>query len=435
MSTKQNRKRQKVQKGSNSSDTEDPVITMAASADVNNKKGSKKGSKPPTSVPNSVPPGVKTVSNSKTSANSPLNSTMSPHAASFVFPMSSVPPNPFGVIQSPSSNPTQHSNQDLSLKLDNVLSKLSKLETIESQQTLILSRLTTIEADIATNRSQISETKSQIQDVTNSQTFVCGRVDDMLKTTDSHEKNLKKLQGELKVLTEDNKKLHKQNKQLQEDVTDVRCRSMRDNLVMLGISEHPFLLQDSTGGAPSVPLHQPSEPSGGSSMDTSSSATGSPATTPLITTGTGTAATAGSPSVSDPTTGSYAAAAAPEDCAEKVYVFCEKILKITNARSRIHINRAHRSPTNRIPGKTRPIICNFDTDSKQVIKQALKNVSLKSSNFAVFDQLPKDVQARRKELVPKMVQARADGHTAYLVRDKLYINNVLYCPDPDPSST
>lgn len=37
-------------------------------------------------------------------------------------------------------------------------------------------------------------------------------------------------------------------------MTDLRCRSMRDNLVMIGISEHPLLLQDPPAG---VTLTQP----------------------------------------------------------------------------------------------------------------------------------------------------------------------------------
>jgi chromosome segregation ATPase len=147
------------------------------------------------------------------------------------------------------------------MKIDTVLLKLSKLETIESQQALILSRLTTIETDIATNRSQISESKSQIQDIANGQTYLSDKYDDVLKKSDTHEENLKKIQGELKVLSDCNKNLQKQNKQLQEDVTDVRCRSMRDNLVMPGISEHPHLLQDSIRGAPAIPLHMSPEAS------------------------------------------------------------------------------------------------------------------------------------------------------------------------------
>ena len=39
-----------------------------------------------------------------------------------------------------------------------------------------------------------------------------------------------------------------------------------------------------------------------------------------------------------------------------------------------------------------------DTDSKLRVKNSLKHVDLKQSSYAVFDQLPKEVQDRRKEI-------------------------------------
>jgi hypothetical protein len=147
-------------------------------------------------------------------------------------------------------------------------------------------------------------------------------------------------------------------------------------MVILGISEHPKQLQDSIGGASSVPIHPQPEPIEveESGMETS---------LPTMVT----------------TPNSYAGVAAPENCSDKVYVFCEKVLNIKDARSCIRINRAHRSPSNPITGKTRPIIINFDTDSKILVKVAFKSVKLKDTPYSVFDQLPKEVQARRKQLI------------------------------------
>jgi hypothetical protein len=107
--------------------------------------------------------------------------------------------------------------------------------------------------------------------------------------------------------------------------------------------------------------------SGDNSMEISHPSTDDPAKFPIST---GTAVVAGAPGHSPD---SYATAAATESCAEKVFVFCERILKIPSARSRININRAHRSPTNPIPGKTRPIIASFDYDSKALVFQCLIN--------------------------------------------------------------
>jgi hypothetical protein len=156
MSTKQQRKRQKVQIGSNSSDTEYIEIKMAASADVNNKKGAKSKNKVQTSVPNSTPSSSKTVP----SVNSSLNVT----APAFTFPSNCITSNPFGVTrdhhvgaqaQHPNhTDPHKLYHDYISAKLDYVVSKLSKLDYIDY-----------IETDFSTNRIQIFEAKSQIQDV------------------------------------------------------------------------------------------------------------------------------------------------------------------------------------------------------------------------------------------------------------------------------
>jgi hypothetical protein len=62
------------------------------------------------------------------------------------------------------------------------------------------------------------------------------------------------------MLTGRNITLSKQNAQLQDDITDLRCRSVTDNMVILGISEHLKLLQDSIGGAPLGLIHPLPEP-------------------------------------------------------------------------------------------------------------------------------------------------------------------------------
>ena len=121
-------------------------------------------------------------------------------------------------------------------------------------------------------------------------------------------------------------------------------------------------------------------------------------------------------------------APAVEDCEAKVYHFCETVLRIQNPRQKIQIDRAHRTGAP-APGKTRPIVAKFrDTASKMCVKDSLKQVKLHTTPFKVFEQLAQEVQERRKTLIPVMVQARAEGKRAVLVRDKLFINNQLYKP-------
>ena len=126
---------------------------------------------------------------------------------------------------------------------------------------------------------------------------------------------------------------------------------------------------------------------------------------------------------------SYAQVASTvESCASKVIEFCETVLKIPDAKSKVRINRAHRMGA---PHQDwiRPIVCKFsDIDYKQCVKGFLRSANLKGTPFNVFDQLQQEVQQRRKALIPEMMKARSEGKRAYLVRDKLFVNNREYTP-------
>ena len=117
-----------------------------------------------------------------------------------------------------------------------------------------------------------------------------------------------------------------------------------------------------------------------------------------------------------------------ENCADKVFTFCDKVLHINTPRSKINIVRAHRVGKF-IPGKVRPIVAKLESESKSLIKQSLKHVKLQHTEYNVSDQYPPEVKDRRKQLIPVMLDARKQGKRAVLVRDKLYIDNQLYGSD------
>ena len=68
-----------------------------------------------------------------------------------------------------------------------------------------------------------------------------------------------------------------------------------------------------------------------------------------------------------------------------------------------------------------PIVVTFaDTDSQLLIKSVLKSVNLRQTTYPVVEQFAQEVKERRKELIPKMIEARQRGDKAVLVRDKLF---------------
>ena len=163
-------------------------------------------------------------------------------------------------------------------------------------------------------------------------------------------------------MSKENKKFKKSNESLMENDTDLKCRSMRDNIIFLGTSEM------------STPMEADDKCDDEIHSDSSQARARSQG------------------SFTSPRRSDTQVAAAGEDCVLKVFEFCEKTLKIPRPGMSFNIDPAHRigGPA---PGKVRPIVVKFkDTESKQRIKNALKDVDLKGTNHAVFDQLPKEVQ-------------------------------------------
>lgn len=331
------------------------------------------------------------------------------------------------------SSTSFNQSADYNSKIDYIISKVGKLDAIEAQQSSIISRLSNIEAAVSQNKKMIEASSKKISDIENSQKFLSDSYDSVKSDVNVNKQNVVKLQADLKMLSDQNKTLADKNKVLadvnaklkddngvmQEDIIDLKCRSMRDNMVFTGI---PETFGNHTGFRGFLPADSSNAEGGalrgaaGSSefMDTnqgpnSSNAPRSPK------------------SFAD-------AVASEEDCVAKIHDFCGGVLKIPNPEACIKIDRAHRMGSI-IPGKQRPIVVKFaSTASKMVVKSALQNVNLKSSPYNVFDQFPKIVQDRRKELIPIMVQASKEQKKAVLVRDKLYINSRLYKPN-SPNAT
>ncbi|XP_053383854.1 uncharacterized protein LOC128550032 [Mercenaria mercenaria] len=118
-----------------------------------------------------------------------------------------------------------------------------------------------------------------------------------------------------------------------------------------------------------------------------------------------------------------------EDCAEKIMTFCVDTLNIMDARSQIKIERAHRVGQYRSDRK-RPIVAKFHSYSDKVsVKQRAMEKSRGSNDESlvrVSDQFPKEIQARRKQLIPALAKAKEAGKPAYLSYDKLFIDNRRY---------
>ena len=116
------------------------------------------------------------------------------------------------------------------------------------------------------------------------------------------------------------------------------------------------------------------------------------------------------------------------DCIKKIREILETTMNLTNAKT-IPIVRCHRlgAPPSTNSGSStqnrpRTIICKFHWfGDRQAVWNAKKN--LKDSGYGVQEDFPKEIQDRRKTLLPVMFAARRLDYDAYLVVDKLHIKS------------
>ncbi|CAC5376106.1 unnamed protein product [Mytilus coruscus] len=110
-----------------------------------------------------------------------------------------------------------------------------------------------------------------------------------------------------------------------------------------------------------------------------------------------------------------------EDCIEESLVFCEQNLKMPNMRDSIQILKANRMGNK--GERIRPILVKFGSfKQREEVRKNGKN--LKDTNFGISEQLPGEIQKRRKTLLPELKKLRDEGHKAYFVRDKIHVE---YC--------
>ena len=120
-----------------------------------------------------------------------------------------------------------------------------------------------------------------------------------------------------------------------------------------------------------------------------------------------------------------------ENTKDVVYKFLEEHLQIENPNVTIEFQRIHRlgKPAT---GKTRPIIARFlrYKDKERIMEQARK--LLRGKDFAIFDDIPKELYESRKKQLNKFKEARKKGLNAYFSKahpDKLFVEGEFIALD------
>ena len=100
---------------------------------------------------------------------------------------------------------------------------------------------------------KLVETNKKVIDIENSQRFISTKHDDLDSRTKTNKNDVKKLQVEVKTLQQANDELTMSNKKIKQEVTDLKCRSMRDNMLFFGTRESQSLPYSGPGNLVSPP--------------------------------------------------------------------------------------------------------------------------------------------------------------------------------------
>ncbi|XP_052233227.1 uncharacterized protein LOC127846089 [Dreissena polymorpha] len=87
----------------------------------------------------------------------------------------------------------------------------------------------------------------------------------------------------------------------------------------------------------------------------------------------------------------------------------------------IKFERVHRSPGEQTRGKARSIIIKFAfLKDKESVRREWKQLT--GTNYNVWEQFPPEVVAKRRQLLPKMKEARSNGKRSWISYDTLYVD-------------
>ena len=128
----------------------------------------------------------------------------------------------------------------------------------------------------------------------------------------------------------------------------------------------------------------------------------------------------------------------PRDTETTLRKFLKKEMQITNDElENIQFERVHRIPTRPKTSKQvqpRPIIAKVPFQDKEFIKSHIKNLP-RGAKYGIADDFPKEVDAIKKALHPKLKQAREERKMAFFNVEKLVIEGSVHVYDGPETKT
>lgn len=110
-----------------------------------------------------------------------------------------------------------------------------------------------------------------------------------------------------------------------------------------------------------------------------------------------------------------------ENTEQKLREFLESKMKLAKEQvDRMAFERVHRMGQ-KVPGSNRKIVAKFTLfKERELVRKQWK--TLDNTPYYVHEQFPKEVVAKRRQLIPKMKEAKRSGKNAWIAYDTLYID-------------
>jgi len=267
--------------------------------------------------------------------------------------------------------------QKMDTRLQSIESSVSKIDSIKSE-------MSQIKAEVSNLRQDNTDVKSAVKELETFRHSISDFIDECVSHTKSCTQTSKEIKISQSHLCEQIQHLQTRNDSQNEEILDLKWRSMRDNLVFVGIPENYLNDTEQTETSPS---HNAQEQ----------------------------------------TLRKFLTQYIEND----VNINTDNKVKVEN----IKFHRVHRSGGPARPGKPRNIIAKFEryTD-REMIREAGLKLNRKRSGLYINEQFPPEIEDRRRKLFPVLKRYRSDPSTGVkckLVRDKLYVGNKLYDPNTD----
>lgn len=264
----------------------------------------------------------------------------------------------------------QQLRDDFSKRLNCIENKVSKLDEIKSE-------ISAVKSDVAGLRSENMSINSRLDDIETSCQVVSSVFDDFQAHKTQCSKNSIDLYTKTKNMDHELSSLREINTELRKNITDLQWRSMRDNLLFVGVPEIQQSTSNQNGFGPE------------------------------------------------------------KSCEQTLREFLSTRLEndpSINTKGDIDIKNIQFARVHRVGAKhhdrARPIVAKFERFAdRELIRKAGIVLNQKKCGVYVNEQYPSEMEERRRKLFPIMQQYKRDPHITdkcTLVKDQLYVGKRLY---------